>query len=130
MATGPGSLLLEATDHADDADAVMRAVVDTVRGWVGVGPIFLAPADPLTGEFSATHTFDIPAEAAATFFAIETSGRDVGSFRQVAESHDGVGALFALTEGHPEISERWREVIHPLGWGDELRVAVRADGRM
>jgi DNA-binding CsgD family transcriptional regulator len=26
-------------------------------------------------------------------------------------------------------SARWREVIEPLGWGDELRVALQVDGR-
>jgi DNA-binding CsgD family transcriptional regulator len=130
MPAGPGSLLVEVADRAPDVSSVMNAVADAVRTWVGVGPVFLATADPVTGGFSGTFTFDIPAEAAARFFEIEMSGRDVASFRAVSESTPGVLSLTAATEGHLERSERWRDVMSPLDWGDEVRAAVRAHGQV
>jgi DNA-binding CsgD family transcriptional regulator len=93
-----------------------------------VGPVFLATADPLTGSFTGTFTFDIPDEAATVFFALETAGRDVVSFAALSHSAVPFGSLFAATHNRPEASDRWREVIRPLSWGDELRAAVKLRG--
>lgn len=129
MPSGPGSLLVEVADRATDVGSVMNAVTDAVRNWVGVGPVFLATADPVSGGFSGTFTVDIPADAAAMFFEIEASGRDVASFQAAAETPAGLLSLSAATDGHLERSERWREVMAPLNWGDEVRAAVRAHGQ-
>ena len=127
MPSGPGSLLVDIAETADVA-TVLSAATDTLRSWVGVGPVFLATADPATGGFTGTFTFDIPDAAAAAFFGLELAGQDVVRFRDLAGSSPPVDSLFAATSGHPESSARWREVISPLGWGDELRAAVRAHG--
>ena len=127
MPSGPGSLLAEVARDGD-VSAVMSAVSDSLRAWIGVGPVFLATADPATGSFTSTFTFDVPGDAAAAFYAIEMAGRDVVPFGQLAGSGDPVGSLFRATQGEPESSERWREVISPLGWGDEVRAAVTSHG--
>ena len=128
MPTGPGSLLIEVANRAD-LGTVVSAVTDSVRAWVGAGPVFVATADPLTGAFSGTFTFDIPAEAAAVFYEIELYGVDVCRFEELARSDTGMAALYSATDEHPEASRRWRDVLAPLQWGDELRVAVRDRGR-
>lgn len=120
--------LLGEIAQAGDVDATVTSISDTLRAWVGAGPTFVATADPLTGAFTDTFTFDVPAEAAAAFYAIEMAGRDVVPFHELAQSHAPVGSLFAATNGAPADSDRWREVIEPLGWGDELRGAVRSHG--
>lgn len=130
MPTGPGSLLIDVADRASDVDSVMSAVTDALRSWVGVGPVFLATADPLTGTFTGTFTFDIPPDAATAFFEIEMSGQDPCTFEGLARSETGMAALFSSTGGHPEVSQRWREVISPLNWGDEARAAVRSHGQI
>lgn len=127
MPPTPGSFLVDAAEHGD-VGSLISAVRDSLRAWVGVGPVFLAGADPVTGSFVSTFTFDIPEEAAAAFFAIETAGRDVVSFNALAGARTPVGSLFAATSAEPEHSQRWREVINPLGWGDELRAVVRLHG--
>ena len=127
MPSGPGSLLVDIAETSDVA-ALMTAATDTLRAWVGVGPVFLATADPVTAAFAGTHTFDIPDAAAAAFFEIETAGQDVLRFRDLARAREPVDSLVAATHGSPEASVRWREVLAPLGWGDELRAAVRAHG--
>jgi DNA-binding CsgD family transcriptional regulator len=124
----PGALL--ATSAATtDAAMVMSAAADTLRTWVGVGPAFLATADPVTGGFSGIFAFDIPDDAAAAFYANEMSGRDVVGFASLARARVPVHPLFAATDGQPQHSARWRDVISPLGWGDELRAAIRSEGR-
>lgn len=123
----PGALLAT-TSQTNDVAAVMAAAAETLRAWVGSGPAFLATADPMTGAFSGTFAFDIPDAAAAAFYAIEMSGRDVVRFASLAEAPVPVDSLYAATDGHPERSARWREVIAELGWGDELRAAIRLDG--
>jgi hypothetical protein len=124
MPTGPGELLAEVAQRGDLA-SLMTAVRDSVRTWVGGGPVFLATADPSSGAITGTFTFEIPQDAGAAFFAIESSGRDVGTFAELASATTPVGSLYAATDDRPEVSERWREVIEPLRWGDELRAAVR-----
>jgi DNA-binding CsgD family transcriptional regulator len=125
----PGALLAT-TAETNDVAAVMAAAAETLRAWVGLGPAFLASADPGTGAFSGTFSFDIPDSAAAAFYANELSGLDVVSFASLAAAAVPVDSLFAATGGQPERSERWREVISPLGWGDELRAAIRSEGKV
>jgi DNA-binding CsgD family transcriptional regulator len=123
----PGALLAT-TSATNDVSAVMTAAAETLRAWVGLGPAFLATADPATGAFSGTFAFDIPDAAATAFYANELSGRDVVRFTSLAEAVTPIGSLYAATEGQPQRSARWREVISPLGWGDELRAAIRFEG--
>ena len=123
----PGTLLAT-TSEANDVPAVMAAAAQTLRAWVGLGPTFFATADPGTEAFSGTFTFDIPDTAAAAFYAHELSGLDVVRFTSLANAVVPIESLFAATGGQPERSVRWREVISPLGWGDELRAAIRSDG--
>lgn len=125
---GPGALLAT-TSETSDVGAVMAAVADTLRAWVGLGPAFLATADPVTGAFSGTFAFDIPDAAAAAFYANELSGQDVVTFTSLAAASVPVDSLFSATDGQPQRSARWREVISPLGWGDELRAAIQCEGR-
>lgn len=130
MPRGPGSLLIEVVDRAADVTSIVGAVSDSVRDWVGAGPVFVATADPITGAFSGMFTFDIPTDAASAFYEIEMSGTDVCRFEQLGRSDSGIASLYATTGEHPESSQRWRDVLAPLQWGDELRVAVRDRGRI
>jgi DNA-binding CsgD family transcriptional regulator len=111
-----------------DVHAVLATVTGALRERIGTGPVFLASADPVTAAFTGTFTFDIPDAAAAAFYAIEQTGRDVVSFGSLARAAAPLGSLYVGTAGSPQASTRWREVIEPLGWGDELRAVVRADG--
>jgi DNA-binding CsgD family transcriptional regulator len=129
MPSGPGTLLAGVAESGDVAN-VASAIADTVRAWVGGGPVFVATADPTSGAFTGTFTFGIPDDAARAFFDIEMAGRDVVSFRSLSGSPEPAGALYAATGGDPRASERWRDVISPMGWGDELRAVARVQGNV
>ncbi|MBO0685262.1 MAG: helix-turn-helix transcriptional regulator [Candidatus Dormibacteraeota bacterium] len=53
--------------------------------------------------------------------------RDFGKFAALARRPVPVASLCQLTRGQPERSRRYRELLRPLGFGDELRAVFRAD---
>lgn len=53
---------------------------------------------------------------------------DVNKFEQLAQSGRKASTLLAATDGHPERSPRFRELLTPAGIGPELRGAFVADG--
>lgn len=126
MPDGPGSLLAAAGPR--DLDSLATTIAGIVRAQIGAGPLFLAAADPATGAFTGTFLFDISPAAGARFLANESAGGDVLTFRHLASAPVPVGSLFAETNRQPRSSARWRDIIEPLGWGDELRAAVRCGG--
>lgn len=132
MATRAGSaaraLELAAATAADEV-SLHAAVVEHVQRLTDCGPVFLAAVDPTSLHFTSATRHGIDDEAAAAFLAHEIGARDVVKFRDLAQSPRPVASLYNATDGKPQQSARWREVIEPLGWGDELRVALRVGGR-
>src|SRR5579875_2945794 len=53
---------------------------------------------------------------------------DVNQFRQLARAERKAATLSEATEGHPERSARYRELLRPAGLGPELRSAFVAGG--
>jgi DNA-binding CsgD family transcriptional regulator len=53
---------------------------------------------------------------------------DVNKFERLARSERKAATLLAATDGHPERSPRFRELLTPAGIGGELRGAFVADG--
>jgi DNA-binding CsgD family transcriptional regulator len=78
--------------------------------------------------FTGAANSEISAEASRRFLANEYGADDVVKFTDVAAAKVPAQSLFAVTAGEPATSARWRDVIEPLGWGDELRVALRDRG--
>lgn len=111
------------------ADVLLDAVPRHLQALIGCGPTFIATVDPVTLHFVRAARSDISDEVSARFLSYEVGVPDVVKFRALATARDPVDALFHATDGRPEASARWRDVIEPLGWGDELRVAIRQAGR-
>jgi DNA-binding CsgD family transcriptional regulator len=68
-------------------------------------------------------------EVAPEFLANELGGGDVNRFAVLADSPGHVRSLDDATAGDRAASERFRELMAPLGLGDELRAALVVDGR-
>ena len=60
--------------------------------------------------------------------ALEYGTVDVNQYAGLARSKAGVGALRQATRGAPESSQRYREVLRPLGIEDELTASFLIDG--
>jgi hypothetical protein len=90
---------------------------------------FVATADPDSLLFSSAFAEDPLGSAAPLFLDNEfgTSG-DVNRFAEVAYAAAPVASLDQATRGERATSPRWRQIMEPLGLGDEARVALRVDG--
>ena len=83
--------------------------------------------DPGSDLITQHHLQDIPDRfpvLADNEYAVE----DVNKFAQIAKAPRKAETLFAATDGHPERSPRFRDLLTPAGIGPELRSAFVADG--
>jgi DNA-binding CsgD family transcriptional regulator len=100
-------------------------VLTRLRGLMSIDAAFLATVDPATLLFTSA-TSEAPLDAAASLFLENEFGQpDVNKFAQLAAA-DGVARSLDDATGHDRgRSPRGREILAPLGLGDELRVALR-----
>jgi DNA-binding CsgD family transcriptional regulator len=89
---------------------------------------FCAPVDPATLLFTGAVLREIPPDAAQRFLANEFFEPDVNKFRALASAPSPVDYLDRATRGDRAASARYREIMAPIGLGDELRASFRAGG--
>jgi DNA-binding CsgD family transcriptional regulator len=91
-----------------------------------VDAAFFATVDPVTLLFTMAVAED-PLGAATPLFLDNEFGRDdVNKFAALSGSADRVASLDRATRGDRSVSPRYREIMAPLGLGDELRAALVA----
>jgi DNA-binding CsgD family transcriptional regulator len=119
-----GAQALEVDVLRRRADAILReAVPYTVGAWATVDP----------GSLLFTSCVVCGAQPGPEFhqyvFENEWLHDDVNKFSTLAvDAGRHVAVLSQVTDGHPERSRRFRELLSPAGAGDELRAALVADG--
>jgi DNA-binding CsgD family transcriptional regulator len=116
--------------RADDDVAALRArLLAALSRVVPFDAAFMSVADPDTLLFTSAFADD-PLVAAGPLFLDNEFGahRDINRFADLATARDPVASLDAATGGQRTASPRWREIMAPLGMGDELRAALRVDG--
>jgi hypothetical protein len=107
-------------DVADLRDEVLRRL----RRIVSVDAAFFGTVDPQTLLFTSA-VGEEPLGAATPLFLDNEYGReDVNKFAALAEAADPVNSLDRATRGQRPDSARYREVMSPLGLGDELRAVL------
>ncbi|MEU0414673.1 LuxR C-terminal-related transcriptional regulator [Streptomyces griseorubiginosus] len=107
-----------------DADAFRTGVLSRLRTVVPVDAAFFATVDPQTLLFTSAVAEDPLGSATPQFLENEFGRPDVNKFAALAEATDPVSSLDRATGGHRDTSPRYREVMAPLGLGDELRAAL------
>ncbi|MGW4355146.1 response regulator transcription factor [Nocardia sp. NPDC004582] len=108
-----------------DAGTVLTESLTALRAAVPIAAYWAATTDPATVLFTGSVIDEIPPSATPLFLANEFFDDDVNHFRTLAAAPDPVGTLFDATHGAPESSPRYRDILAPLGMGDELRAALR-----
>ncbi len=83
-------------------------------------------ADPATLLFTSGIVVGTPEDALPAFLANELLEDDVNKFVQLAGSRRTVSTLYEATRGRPAESRRYRDILTPLGFGNELRAVLRA----
>ena len=113
----------------EDLDSFRSRLLSTLRRVVPFDAAFMASADPDTLLFTSAFAEDGLAESGPLFLDNEFGANaDVNRFADLARLRDPVASLDEVTKGDRSASARSREIMSPLGMGDELRVACRVEG--
>jgi DNA-binding CsgD family transcriptional regulator len=110
-----------------DSTALRNESVQRLRKVIPVDSFWFATADPATLLFTGSVVDGIPEEATPSFIANEFFQSDVNKWTELART-DRPSALYMAMGGQPHESPRYHEILEPLGWGDELRAALRSGG--
>jgi DNA-binding CsgD family transcriptional regulator len=112
-----------------DVPEFRRESLRELRSLLSVDAAFYATVDPATLLFTTALAEEPLAAATSLFLDNEFGCDDVNKFAGLANSADSVATLDHATHGDRAASARYREVLRPLGLGDELRVALVSGGR-
>ena len=104
--------------------ALQTEVVRAIHALLPVDAVFLATADPETLLFTGMLAEEPLIGVADQFLANELSQNDVNKFQSLATGAHHVVTLDSVTHGDRAGSARYRDIIAPLGLGDELRAAL------
>ena len=108
-----------------DSRALRVEALRRLRKVVPVDAAFSATVDPATLLFTGSVVEEIPEHATPAFLANEFLQDDVTKFVALARAERPVQGLYEATRDEPERSPRYREILAPMGFGDELRAALR-----
>jgi DNA-binding CsgD family transcriptional regulator len=112
-----------------DVGALRDAVMTSLRTVMTVDAAFVATADPETLLFTGAYAETPLDTATAAFLDNEFGTRDVNRFASLATSRSHVAWLDDATRDDRFASPRYRDIMRPLGLGDELRAALVVDER-
>jgi DNA-binding CsgD family transcriptional regulator len=101
-------------------------VLRRLPGIVPAEAAFLATVDPATLLFTSAVAQGPLREQTARFLDNEFGCEDVNKFADLARGQDPVTSLDRATRGERASSVRYREIMAPLGLGDELRAVLVA----
>jgi DNA-binding CsgD family transcriptional regulator len=108
-----------------EVPALQAEVLRSLRRLMPVDAAFFATADPGTLLFTGAHSEEPLRAATPLFLDNELGGEDVNTFVSLATSGPPVASLDGTTRHQRQASPRYREIMRPLGLGDELRAALR-----
>src|SRR5918997_616577 len=108
-----------------DPRTVQVEALRRLRKIIPVDAVFCATVDPATLLFTGSLTEEIPEAATPAFLTNEFLQDDVTKFVHLARAPRPVQSLYTATHDEPERSPRYREILAPIGFGDELRAALR-----
>ncbi len=115
--------------HSGLESAALRlAAIQAMRKVIPVDSFWFATVDPATILPTGSVIAGIPEYATPLFLENEFGQEDVNKFVALARSRAPVEHLLGATGGDMAHSERYREILVPLGLGDELRAVLRSDG--
>ena len=120
--------LIRVTHAGLDGRTLLTEVLARLRRVVPLEAFFAATTDPATVLFTDLVAEGIPPAMTPLFLANEFLGDDVNQFTALARGPEAVRSLYAATSGAPVQSPRYRDIMAPMGLGDELRAALRIGG--
>lgn len=110
-------------------DALRHGILRGLRRLIPTDAVFFATADPDTFLFTGAWPEEPLDRATRLFLDNEFGTADVNKFAALASAPKHVATLDEATRRERASSERYREIMRPLGLGDELRAALVAGDR-
>jgi DNA-binding CsgD family transcriptional regulator len=105
-------------DLFEQVSARLRTVVDfRTASWLRVDPMTLLPMPGMLLQAGHDH--------ASRFIHNEYFDPDVAKFRNIARHQVPVQSLWQATDGEPDRSPRYRDILRHIGYGDDLRMVFR-----
>jgi DNA-binding CsgD family transcriptional regulator len=92
---------------------------------VPVDALWWATSDPATVLFTQAYREGIPDRLIPAFVDNEFLGKDVNRWIELARDPVGVRTMAGATSGELGASARFRDLLQPIGLGDELRAVLR-----
>ncbi len=111
-----------------DATTLKTEFVERLGRILPLDAVFCAAVDPATLLFTSAILHEIATESASRFLANEFLADDVNKFTVLASRRFPVDWLDRATGNDRAASARYREIMAPLGLGDELRAAFCSGG--
>jgi DNA-binding CsgD family transcriptional regulator/GAF domain-containing protein len=119
---------LERRCHAGlSTSELATEVLRRLRTVMTIDAAFLSSVDPTTLLFTSATQEEPLAGAARLFLDNEFGQEDVNKFTVLAAATEPVRSLDDATQRRRGNSARYRDIMAPLGLGDELRAALRVD---
>jgi DNA-binding CsgD family transcriptional regulator len=110
-----------------DLDGFASGVLDLLGRAVPHDVACLATMDPATEMVTRTFKVNLPDHLDADVARFEYEVDDVNLYRDIARRRHPVGVLELDTEGRPQRSSRWRDLLVPrFGQSSELRAVFRS----
>ncbi len=106
-----------------DSRTLRMDIVRRLRKVVPLDASFFTTVDPATLLFTGAVVDEILASVTPQFLQNEFLQDDVNKFIHLAKSARPVESLTQATQNQLYLSPRYREILAPLGLGDELRAA-------
>ncbi len=109
-----------------DSRTLRTRLLQRLQRLIPFDSAWFASADPATLLFTDAIREEIPYQATPRFIEDEFLLDDVNKWVDLARRPDHTNTLLAATGGKLQASYRFREILEPLGLGDELRAALVA----
>ena len=119
--------LVHLGEHGLDTPTWCRAADGLLGRLVGFDGSCWHTIDPATVLITSHLTLNLPS-GFPLLAANEYLADDVNKFADLAAAPHPVGVLSKATDGQPQRSQRWQEMLRPNGFDTELRVAFVDSG--
>jgi DNA-binding CsgD family transcriptional regulator len=107
---------------------LFRQLTPILRGLIGCDALCLHSADPVTGFITSTYADGLDPEGFTLAAHLELWSDDSTRFSSIRGRGRLAASLVDTHEGEPERSVRYRELLAPFGFTDELRIAFDLRG--
>jgi DNA-binding CsgD family transcriptional regulator len=124
---GPSSAIRALCQRTLTSRALRSELRAPLRRLLAFDAYCVNTCDVATGVVTSSVGDGLSPEHAQALFALEATGQDINSLRDLYQGSKDVCTIGQSTGGKPEHSERMRKIFLPLGYADELRAALRFD---